>query len=122
LAGQRIVFGGKLDTTVNLPALNVRRVVLERQGQRGAWVVGSTQIQSGNAGTFSFTDNYIAGVLLPSPLTIISTNFTNFINLSGLSDLSGAQPIPLRIVGFILIDPATNSPVMVARTIEKMSS
>ena len=122
LAGQRIVFGGKLDTTVNPPALNVRRVVLERQGQRGTWVVGSTQIQSGNAGTFSFNDNYIAGVLLPKPLNIISTNFTNFINLNGLSDLSGAQPIPLRIVGFILIDPATNSPVMVARTIEKMSS
>jgi hypothetical protein len=61
-------------------------------------------------------------VLLPHPLTIISTNFTNFINLSGLSDLSGSQPIPLRIVGFILIDPASNSPVMVARTIEKMSS
>jgi hypothetical protein len=122
LAGQRIVFGGKLDTTVNPPALDVRRVILERQGQRGTWVVGSTQIQSGNAGSFSFTDNYIAGVLLPHPLAIISTNFTNFINLSGLSDLSGSQPIPLRLVGFILVDPATNSPVMVARTIEKMSS
>jgi hypothetical protein len=121
LAGQRIVFGGKLDTTVNPPALNAHRVVLERQGQRGAWVVGSTQIQSGNAGTFSFTDNYIAGVLLPHPLTILSTNSTNFINLSGLADLSGGQAIPLRIVGFILIDPTTNSPVMVARTIEKMS-
>jgi hypothetical protein len=122
LAGQRIVVGGKLDTTVNPPALNVHRVVLERQGQRGTWVVGSTQIQSGNAGTFTFNDNYIAGVLLPKPLTIISTNFTNFINLSGLSDLSGAQPIPLRIVGFILLDPATNSPVMVARTIEKLTN
>ena len=121
LAGQRIVFGGKLDTTVNPPALNVRRVVLERQGQRGTWVVGSTQIQSGNSGTFSFNDNYLAGVLLPKPLTIISTNFTNFINLNGLSDLSGSQPIPLRIVGFILIDPVTISPVMVARTIEKMN-
>lgn len=122
LAGQRIVFGGKLDTTVNPPALNVHRVVLERQGQRGAWVVGSTQIQSGNAGSFTFDDNYIAGLLLPKLLTIISTNFTNFINLSGLSDLSGAQPIPLRIVGFILLDPVTNSPVMVARTIEKLAN
>jgi hypothetical protein len=121
LAGQRIVMGGKLDTSSNPPALTVHRVVLERQGQRGSWVVGSTQIQSGNVGTFTFNDNYIAGVLLPKPLTIISTNFTNFINLGGLSDLSGAQPIPLRIVGFILMDPLTNSPVMVARTIEKMN-
>jgi len=121
LAGQRIVMGGKLDTSSNPPALTVHRVVLERQGQRGSWVVGSTQIQSGDVGTFTFNDNYIAGVLLPKPLTIISTNFTNFINLGGLSDLSGAQPIPLRIVGFILMDPLTNSPVMVARTIEKMN-
>lgn len=121
LAGQRIVLGGKLDTSSNPPALTVHRVVLERQGQRGSWVVGSTQIQSGNAGTFTFNDNYIAGVLLPKPLTIISTNFTNFINLGGLSDLSGAQPIPLRIIGFILMDPLTNTPVMVARTIERMN-
>ncbi|MGH9712930.1 MAG: DUF4382 domain-containing protein [Candidatus Acidiferrales bacterium] len=122
LAGQRIVFGGKLDTTVNPPALTVHRVVLERQGQRGTWVVGSTQIQSGNVGTFSLNDNFIAGQLLPKPLTIVSTNFTNFINLSGLSDLSGSQPISLRIVGFILLDPATNSPVMVARAIEKLNN
>lgn len=121
LPGQRIVMGGKLDTSSNPPALTVHRVVLERQGQRGSWVVGSTHIQSGNSGTFTFNDNYIAGLLLPKPLTIISTNFTNFINLGGLSDLSGAQPIPLRIVGFILLDPLTNSPVMVARTIEKMN-
>jgi hypothetical protein len=99
----------------------MHRVILERQGQRGAWVPGSTQIQSGNSGTFSFTDNYLAGVLLPKPLTVISTNFTTFNNFSGLSDLTGAQPIPLRVVGFILIDPATNAPVMVARSIEKMN-
>lgn len=121
LAGQRIIFGGKLDTSTNPPGLTVHRVVLQRQGQRGTWVVGSTQIQSGNSGTFSLNDNYFAGVLLPKPLTIISTDFTIFINLGGLSDLSGSQPIPLRIVGFILIDPATSSPVMVARKIEKMN-
>ena len=121
LAGQRIVLGGKLDNSTNPPALTVHRVVLERQGQRGPWTPGSTQIQNGNNGTFTFTDNYLAGVLLPSPLTVISTNFTNYINLSGLSALSGPNPIPLRIVGYILIDPATNSPVMVARTVEQMT-
>ena len=121
LAGQRIIFGGKLDNSTNPPGLTVHRVVLERQGQRGPWVPGSTQIQNGNNGTFTFTDNYLAGVLLPKPLTVISTNFTNFINLNGLADLSGPNPIPLRIVGYILIDPATSSPVMVARSIEKMT-
>lgn len=122
LPGQAIVFGGKLDTTQNPPALTVKRVVLERQGQRGLWVVGSTQIQSGNNGTFSLNDNYLAGVLLPNPLPVISTSFTNFINLNGLSDLSGSNPIPLRVVGFILINPAANNtPVMVARSVEKLN-
>lgn len=122
LPGQAIVFGGKLDTTQNPPALTVKRVVLERQGQRGLWVVGSTQIQSGNNGTFSLNDYYLAGVLLPKPLPVISTSFTNFINLNGLSDLSGSNPIPLRVVGFILINPAANNtPVMVARSVEQLN-
>jgi hypothetical protein len=122
LPGQAIVFGGTLDTTQTPPALTVKRVVLERQGQRGTWVVGSTQIQSGNNGTFNLNDNYLAGVLLPKPLPVISTSFTNFINLNGLSDLSGNNPIPLRMVGFILINPAANNtPVMVARSVEKLN-
>jgi hypothetical protein len=122
LPGQGIIFGGKLDTTQNPPALTVKRVVLHRQGQRGLWVVGSTQIQSGNNGSFNLNDNYLAGVLLPNPLPVISTSFTNYINLNGLSDLSGNNPIPLRVVGFILINPAANNtPVMVARTVEKLN-
>ena len=87
LAGQRILFGGKLDNTTAPPSVVVHRVVLERQGQRGQWVVGSTNVQNGNSGTFSLNDNYLAGVLLPQPLTVMSTNFTNYINLSGLSAL-----------------------------------
>ncbi|MGH9746942.1 MAG: DUF4382 domain-containing protein [Candidatus Acidiferrales bacterium] len=123
LAGQRVLFGGKLDKTTSPPSVVVHRVVLERQGQRGQWVVGSTNIQNGNSGTFSLNDNYLAGVLLPQPLTVLSTSFTNYINLSGLSALSGGQPIHLRVVGFILINPAANnSPVMVARSVEQLNN
>lgn len=123
LAGQRVLFGGKLDNTTAPPSVVVHRVVLERQGQRGQWVVGSTNIQNGNSGTFSLNDNYLAGVLLPQPLPVMSTNFTRYINLSGLSALSGSQPIHLRVVGFILINPAANNtPVMVARTVEALNN
>lgn len=123
LAGQRVLFGGKLDNTTTPPSVVVHRVVLERQGQRGQWVVGSTNIQNGNSGTFSLNDNYLAGVLLPQPLTVMSTNFTRYINLGGLSALSGSQPIHLRVVGFILINPAANNtPVMVARAVEALSN
>ena len=123
LAGQRVLFGGKLDTTSSPPSVVVHRVILERQGQRGDWVPGSTNIQNGNNGTFSLNDNYLAGVLLPQPLTVMSTSFTNYVNLTGLSALTGNQPIHLRVVGFILINPAANNtPVMVARRVEALNN
>jgi hypothetical protein len=121
-AGQSVGVGGSLVTINGVPTLTVHRVVLRRQGQQGSWVPGSTVVQSGNNGSFSFTDNWTAGVLLPNPLTVLTTNATNFINLSGLSALTGTQAIPLRVVGFILVDPQTNSPVMVARTVEQITN
>jgi hypothetical protein len=95
---------------------------LRRQGQAGSWVPGSTIVQSGNMGSFQLNDEWTAGVLLPSPLTVLTTNGTNFINLSGLGVLTGAGPIQIRVVGFILINQTTGQPVMVARSVEQLSS
>jgi hypothetical protein len=97
-------------------------VVLRRQGQEGTLVPGQTMVQSGNSGSFELTDEWTAGILLPNPLTVLTTNATNFINLTGLSGLTATQAIPLRVVGFVLIDPQTGSPVMVARTVEQLTS
>lgn len=119
--GQRVDVGGELDTSTNPPTLVPHRVVLRRQGQFGAWVVGSTVVQSGNAGTFQLSDQSTAGILLPNPLNIVTTNDTIFINLSGLSALTGSNPIPVRVVGFVLIDPQTNQSVMVARSVEELT-
>ena len=121
-AGQVVDVAGSLNTTNGVSTLTVHRVVLRRQGQQGTWVPGSTVVQNGNSGSFQLTDNWTAGILLPSPLTVLTTNATNFINLSGLSGLSGSQALPLRVVGFILINPATNQPVMVARSVEELPS
>ncbi len=120
-AGQSVGVGGALVTNNGVSTLTVHRVVLRRQGQAGPWVPGSTVVENGNNGSFQFTDNWTAGVLLPNPLTVYTTNATNFINLSGLSALSGSQPIPLRVVGFILVDSTTNMPVMVARSVEEVT-
>jgi Domain of unknown function (DUF4382) len=120
-AGQSVGVGGKLATSNGVSTLTVHRVVLRRQGQGGSWVPGSTVIQSGNAGSFQLNDDWTAGVLLPNPLTVITGNGTIFVNLNGLSDLSGTQAIPLRVVGFILADQATGQPVMVARAVEKVT-
>jgi hypothetical protein len=121
-AGQSVGVGGKLTTTNGVASLTVHRVVLRRQGQEGTLVPGQTMVQSGNSGSFELTDQWTAGILLPSPLTVLTTNATNFINLTGLSGLTGTQAIPLRVVGFILVDPQTGSPVMVARTVEQLTS
>ncbi len=121
-AGQRVGIAGALSTTNGTSTLTVKRVVLQRQGQAGTWVPGSTVIQNGNLGSFSLNDNWTAGVLLPQPLPVLTTNNTNFINLSGLSALTGASPISIRVVGFILIDPVTGLPVMVARSVEQLTS
>jgi hypothetical protein len=119
-AGQSVAVGGKLATTNGVSTLTVDRVVLRRQGQAGPWVPGSTVVQSGNAGSFQITDNWTAGLLLPNPLTVVTTNATNFLNLSGLAALTGTQLIPLRVVGFVLIDPTTNQPILVARSVEQL--
>lgn len=119
--GQRLGIGGALSGTGNSQTLTVHRVTLERQGQEGTWVSGSTQILNGNTGSFQINDNYLAGVLLPAPLTVVSTQYTNYINLSGLSALSGQGPFDLRIVGFILVDQQTNQAQMVARSVELLT-
>jgi hypothetical protein len=121
-AGQVVGVGGKLTTTNGVSTLTVHRVVLRRQGQGGTWAPGSTVLQNGNAGSFQLNDNWTAGVLLPSPLTVLTTNGTIFINLSGISDLTGTQPIPARVVGFILVNPSTSQPVIMARAVEKMNN
>ena len=116
--GQSVGVGGKLVTTNGVSTLTVHRVVLRRQGQAGTWVPGSTVVQSGNSGSFQLTDNWTDGVLLPAPLSVLTTNSTNFIGLSGLAALSGTQPIPIRVIGFVLFNPATNSAAMVARAVQ----
>ena len=121
LPGQRVGLGGKISTSNGATTLTVHRVVLRRQGQEGSWVAGSTMVQNGNAGTFQMDDNFTAGVLLPTPLTVVTTNWTRFVNLNGLSSLTGSQAIPLRIVGFVLLDPETSQPVMLARSVEELT-
>jgi hypothetical protein len=114
ITGQNITVGGSLGNS----SLTVKRVVLHRQGVFGPWVVGSTQIQNGNTGTFQITEQGILGVLLNNTkLTVLTSDATEFDGLSGLSALSGNQAIPLDVVGLLLQDPVTGGPVLVANRV-----
>jgi hypothetical protein len=119
--GQSVAVGGKLITTNGVSTLTPHRIVLRRQGQEGTLVPGQTVVQNGDQGSFELTDDWTDGILLPNPLPVLTTDATNFINLSGLSGLTGTTAIPLRVVGFVLMNPQTNTPVMVARSVEQLT-
>jgi hypothetical protein len=120
-AGQRVTIGGDISTSNGTTTLTPHRVVLRRQGQAGT-LAGNVVIQNGNTGSFQLNDNWTAGTLLPQPLTVMTTDATRFINLSGLSALQGQTGVSLRVVGFILIDPATSQPVFVAGAVEELTN
>ena len=130
-AGQWVVVGGPLTTENGATTLTPKRVILQRQGQAGAWVPGSTNIIAGNNGTFQLHDGRpgpspeaaLASVLLPSPLTVHTTNETRFFGFGetgGLASLTGTQAIPLRVVGFVLVN-ANHQTVLFARAVERLN-
>jgi hypothetical protein len=118
--GQRVSIGGAINTTNGTTTLTPHRVVLRRQGQAGT-LAGNVVVQQGNTGSFQLNDNWTAGILLPQPLTVMTTDATTFINLSGLSALQGQTGISLRVVGFVLINPATSQPVFIAGAVEQLT-
>jgi hypothetical protein len=115
--GQAVAVGGVTTQVGNTMTLTPHRIVLERQGQFGT-VTAAPVITTGNVGSFQLIDNSPAGILLPSPLTVLTFSNTTFINLSGLSAVTGN----IRVVGFILINPANQTPVMVARSVEQLTT
>jgi hypothetical protein len=122
-AGQNVDIGGSYTTQSNGDGtLTVHRVILRRQGQQGSWNPGTTVIQAGNQGSFTIDDQGTAGVLLPQPLTVMTTNFTNFSGLSGLSALTGSNAIPLRVVGFVLVNSQTGKATLVATAVQELTS
>lgn len=119
-AGQRVDVGGKVVTTNGTTTLTPHRVVLRRQGQEGNLHANSVVIQSGNVGSFGLDDNGTAGILLPSPLTVMTTNQTRFIGVSGLSGLAGTPA--LRVVGYVLVNSQSGQAVLVATAVEELTA
>ena len=117
IPGQRISAGGLLDTSINPPRLDVRRLWLHQQGLEGAWVPGSTD--RGN-GTFLLNIGGLAGQLLDNSVKVLVSPLTRFRGLNGLADLSGTSPIRLRVVGLVVKDRVAGKAVILARVVEKL--
>jgi hypothetical protein len=120
IPGQRVTVGGTLDNSTNPPGTDARRVMLHRQGFVGGWIPGSTNIQNGNNGTFGLFATGLAGRLVGTNVGVLTSDRTRFINLSGLADLTGSNPIRLRVVGLLLKGPGGN-PVIVAWAVEALA-
>ncbi len=117
IEGQRLSIGGVLDTSTAPATLDARRVTLHPQGLEGIWLPGSTRAENSSTGVFAFRTFGLTGLLFERPVRVFTSARTRFVNLSGLDDLSGDQPIPLRIVGLVLLDHLTNEQVVLARQV-----
>ena len=117
LPGQRVVIGGQLSQQ----PLTARRVTLLPQALTGNWVIGSTRIIGGNVGSFQMVCNSLGGCIINGPVKVWTDNMTWFRGLAGLQDLSGTNPIRLRVFGLLLKHPADGSYVIIARWVARLS-
>lgn len=118
--GQRVALGGALDNSTTPATLNIRRVILHRQGFEGARVIGSVRIVSGNTGGFLLRTDGLFGYLFGEPLRVATSHRTWFVNLRGLADLDTSEPMLVRVVGLLLRRSDTGDPVLVAYRVERL--
>lgn len=117
--GQRVSIGGVLPPAGT--PLDARRVVLHRQGLEGGWVPGSTNVVSGNSGSFDFRALGINGMLFGGPIQVRTSAMTRWGGgLTGLADLNGPNPINLRVVGLVLKAPVGGNPIVIAFAVERL--
>ncbi len=118
--GQRVALGGAIDNSTTPATLNIRRVILHRQGFEGGRVIGSVRIVSGNTGGFLLRTDGLFGYLFGEPLRVATSNRTWFVNLRGLADLDTSDPMAVRVVGLLLRRSDTGEPVLVAYRVERL--
>jgi hypothetical protein len=118
--GQRFALGGRIDDSVSPARLRIGRVVLHHQGFQGGHVPGSVGIAEGNRGMFRLFTPGLYGLLFDKPLRVMTSSHTNFDGIDGLEQLAASEdPIPLRVVGFLLRD-GDGEPAFVARRVRRI--
>lgn len=119
--GQRLALGGNIDDSVSPAQLHIGRVILHHQGLQGGHVPGSVGIaEDGSRGMFRLYLPGLYGLLFDKPLRVLTSEHTKFYGIDGLEQLAASEdPIPLRVVGFLLRD-GDGEPAFVARRVRRI--
>ena len=121
LPGQFISIGGPATGATSPTAVTTKRVVLRNWGFNGTIVTSSVKPSNG---TFQMTINGFAGLLVPGPVTVVTSGSTDFRNgLNSLTDVAAAATTQsnIRVVGLLIKDPTTGNPVLLARHIDLLN-
>jgi hypothetical protein len=117
LPGQHVSIGGPASDAANAQAVTTKRVVLRNWGFNGTVVTGTV-----NAGSNTFQMNVtgFAGLLVSNPITVVLDSNTDFRD--GLTSMSGLPTASnIRVVGLLIKDPVTGTPVLLARHVDLLT-
>jgi hypothetical protein len=109
VVGQRIFVGGTYQSGTFTPDM----VSLRRQGVLGALVSGSTNIVTGNQGSFQMQNDLLMSYAAGGPFTVYTGNLTTFENVNGLSGLQSAGTASLITRGLVF-DNGSGKPIVAA--------
>lgn len=115
--GQHVTIGGPASGAQNVQNILTDRVVLQPGGFSGTVVPGSVHA---NDDSFQMNANGIKGVLFNGPITVyVVPDITKFrYGFNGLSDLEAAGGASVRVVGFVLKNPDTGSPIILGKFVD----
>ena len=117
LPGQHVSIGGPASGAANPKAVTTKRVVLRNWGFNGTVVAGSVNTVNN---TFQMNVNGFAGLLVSSPLKVYLGTATDF--RSGLTSMSGLPSASnIRVVGLLVKDPLSGTPVLLARHVDLLN-
>lgn len=114
---QDVAVGGASSGAQNAQALAVDRVVLRFSGISGTVVSGSVDPSTQS---FQLNADGIRGVLFNGPVTVYIGGDTGFrfgFN-NGIGDLKNVGTARVRVVGFVLKDPASGKPIILGRFVD----
>lgn len=116
LPGQHVSVGGALSGAASQP-ITVKRVVLRNWGFNG---VVAANTGSTTAGSFQMNVTGFAGQLITGPVTVYTASGTGWRDgYNSDSDVTVGDKI--RVVGILIKDPVSGSPVILGRYVDDMN-